>query len=43
VFVRCLQHFAFYLRHCIALTGEAVVCQKTRSPVRAIQVKRKAL
>jgi hypothetical protein len=24
-----LQHFAFYLKHCIAQTGEAMVCETT--------------
>jgi len=34
---------AFYLRHSITLTGEAVIEIQSRSPVRVIQIKRKSL
>jgi len=38
-----LQRFAFYLKQGIPLTGKAVVARQPRSPVRGIQIKRKAL
>jgi len=38
-----LQRFAFYLRPCITLTGEAVVVKQPRSLARVVQIKRKAL
>jgi len=34
--------FSFYLKQCITLTGEAVVCETTAFPVRVVQIKRES-